>query len=108
MTPRDTAPASATLRWPMWSGCRPRAAWRWCSPTSTPSTAERGIGDATLRAAAGVLPADCSPLLYARVDLVPAANGTPGLLELELCEPSVFLAHAAASADRFAAAIARC
>jgi len=72
-----------------------------------PSVAEREVGDAGLRAAAAVLPAETTPLLYARVDLVPLADGNPGVLELELCEPSVFVAHAAGSADRLAAAIAR-
>lgn len=51
-----------------------------------------------------------SDLLYARVDLVPGADGAPTLLELELAEPSVFLtldgSEGAASAARFAAAIA--
>ena len=49
-------------------------------------------------------------LLYARVDLVPGADGSPTLLELELAEPSMFLtldgADGADSAARFAAAIA--
>jgi len=72
-----------------------------------PSVAEREVGDAGLRAAAAVLPAETAPLLYARVDLVPLADGSPGVLELELCEPSVFVAHAEGSAERFAAAIAR-
>src|ERR1044072_896794 len=35
-----------------------------------PSAAERAVGDAALRATAEVLPADLTPLLYARVDLV--------------------------------------
>ncbi|MGW1995171.1 ATP-grasp domain-containing protein [Embleya sp. NPDC001921] len=42
------------------------------------------------------------PLLYARVDLIPAADGTPTLLELELTEPSLFLAHAEGAAEHFA------
>ncbi|MFI1382237.1 RimK family alpha-L-glutamate ligase [Embleya sp. NPDC020886] len=45
------------------------------------------------------------PLLYARVDLIPAADGTPTLLELELTEPSLFLGHADGAAGRFADAI---
>ncbi|HPF28337.1 MAG TPA: hypothetical protein P5528_06235 [Steroidobacteraceae bacterium] len=45
--------------------------------------------------------------LYARVDLIAAADGTPQILELELTEPSLFFAHAPGSADRFAAAIRR-
>ncbi|HET9767438.1 MAG TPA: hypothetical protein VFS60_11365 [Thermoanaerobaculia bacterium] len=71
------------------------------------SSAERAVGDAALRGAAGVLPAEVLPLLYARVDLVPLADGSPGVLELELCEPSVFVAHAEGAAERFVAAIAQ-
>ena len=44
-------------------------------------------------------------LLYARVDLLRDAAGTPRLLELELTEPSFFLSHAPGSAERFAAAL---
>ena len=46
------------------------------------------------------------PLLYARVDLI-RGDDSPRLLELELTEPSVFLAHADGAAARFAAAILR-
>ena len=46
------------------------------------------------------------PLLYARVDLVPGADGAPVLLELEVTEPSLFLGRAAGAADRCAAAVA--
>ena len=45
------------------------------------------------------------PLLYARVDLIPDADGAPLLVELELAEPSLFLGTAPGSADRFADAI---
>jgi glutathione synthase/RimK-type ligase-like ATP-grasp enzyme len=45
-------------------------------------------------------------LLYARVDAVREADGTPAILELELAEPSLFLAHGDGAAERFAAAIA--
>lgn len=44
--------------------------------------------------------------LYARVDLIRAADGTPRLLELELTEPSLFFAHAPGSAARLARALA--
>ena len=47
-----------------------------------------------------------APLLYARVDLVPGPAGSPVLMELELTEPSLFLADAPVAAERFAAAIA--
>ncbi|HXT51946.1 MAG TPA: hypothetical protein VN811_12945, partial [Thermoanaerobaculia bacterium] len=70
-----------------------------------PSAAEREVGEATLRAATAALPANLSPWLYARVDLVPLADGSPAVLELELCEPSVFLAHAEGAAERLATAI---
>jgi hypothetical protein len=76
-----------------------------------PSEAERAVADRVLDAlpstGAGVARGD---LLYARVDLVPGADGSPVLLELELTEPSMFLtldgAQGAAAAGRFAAAIA--
>jgi hypothetical protein len=44
-------------------------------------------------------------LLYARIDLLPSPDG-PLLLEAELIEPSLFLAHADGAADRLAGAIA--
>lgn len=67
-----------------------------------PSDAERAAAEVALDA----LPFDRSDLLYARVDLLPAADGTPLLLEVELVEPSLFLRFADGAADRFAAAIA--
>jgi len=42
------------------------------------------------------------PLAYARVDLIHDATHAPRVLELELTEPSLFFAHAEASAPRFA------
>lgn len=39
---------------------------------------------------------------YARIDLIRDATGAPVVLELELTEPSLFLAHADGAADRFA------
>ena len=47
------------------------------------------------------------PLLYARVDTAPGADGEPLLLELEATEPFLFLNHVPPAADRFAAAVAR-
>jgi O-ureido-D-serine cyclo-ligase len=46
-----------------------------------------------------------SPLAYARVDLIRAADGSPCLLELELTEPSLFFQYAPGSAARFAATV---
>lgn len=43
--------------------------------------------------------------LYARVDLIRNDEGRPCLLELELCEPSLFLRHHPPAAPRFAASI---
>jgi glutathione synthase/RimK-type ligase-like ATP-grasp enzyme len=45
-------------------------------------------------------------LLYARVDLVKGLEGQPMILEVELTEPSLFLAYADGGADRFADCIA--
>jgi hypothetical protein len=65
----------------------------------TPTDAEHAVAQATLANAP-------EGLLYARVDVVPGPDGSPVLVELELTEPSVFLAYAPGAADRFAAAIA--
>ena len=60
-----------------------------------PAISERAVADAALAAS----PSD---LLYARVDLVPGPDGAPAVLELELAEPSYFIAVAPESAARFA------
>lgn len=44
-------------------------------------------------------------LLYARIDLVRGDDGAPVVLEVELTEPSLFLAHDPPAADRLAAAL---
>jgi hypothetical protein len=46
-----------------------------------------------------------SPLLYARIDLLPSAAG-PVLIEAELIEPCLFLDHSDGAADRLASAVA--
>jgi len=51
------------------------------------------------------IPRSSTPLLYARVDLIPGPDGTPMLLELELTEPSLFLRAAPSAAARLADAI---
>ncbi len=66
--------------------------------TRAPSVAERQVAEQALAAVAG------GPLLYARVDVVPGEEG-PVVLELELCEPSLYLAFGDGAADRLAAAI---
>lgn len=67
---------------------------------ATPTGAELAAARAALAAVPGG-----PDLLYARVDLVGGADGAPVLMELELVEPSLFLAHAPGAADRVAAAI---
>ena len=43
--------------------------------------------------------------LYGRVDLVRLDDGRPVVIEVELCEPSLYLAHCEDAAARFARAI---
>jgi glutathione synthase/RimK-type ligase-like ATP-grasp enzyme len=62
------------------------------------TTAEIDVARAALAAA----PIAAEQLAYARVDLVPAADGSPLVMELELTEPSLFLGQAPGSAERFA------
>ena len=69
----------------------------------TATAAQRAAGDAVLSAAEGRLG---RVPLYARVDLVPAEDGAPTLLELELTEPSLFLTTEPSAAGRVAAALA--
>ena len=71
------------------------------------SIAPRQASDAELALAARALAAiPGGAPLYARVDLLPTADG-PRLLELELTEPSLFFAHAPGSAARMAQALTR-
>jgi glutathione synthase/RimK-type ligase-like ATP-grasp enzyme len=51
------------------------------------------------------IPGGFDRLLYARVDLIPDEFGVPRLLELELCEPSLFLSHSDGAPERLAEAI---
>jgi hypothetical protein len=60
----------------------------------------------TARRVLAAVPGGPDRLLYARVDLIPGADGTPVLVELELTEPSLFLAYDAGAPERFAEAIA--
>ena len=68
---------------------------------AVPTAAEQALANEAL----AVLPFDAASLLYARVDLVPGADG-PLVLEVELTEPSLFLAYGDGAADRLAEAIA--
>ncbi len=72
---------------------------------SLPATEEeRGIAE---RAIAAVRRRLGGPLLYARVDLMPDAAGRPLVSELELIEPSLFLAQEPAALLRLVDAIER-
>ena len=64
-----------------------------------PAPAELAVGEAVIAAVP-------EGLLYARVDLIPDAEGKPLLIELELTEPSLFFEYGDSAAERFAAAIA--
>ncbi len=70
----------------------------------TPEADERALADSVIAALPQILDAPF-PLAYARVDLIRAADGTPCLLELELAEPSLFLATDADAGMRFAAVL---
>ncbi|MGH3680410.1 MAG: hypothetical protein ACRDT2_09200 [Natronosporangium sp.] len=67
-----------------------------------PSAAELSLARRVL----AEIPGGPDRLLYARVDLIPGADGRPQLVELELAEPSLFLGHEPGAAARLAAAIA--
>jgi glutathione synthase/RimK-type ligase-like ATP-grasp enzyme len=68
-----------------------------------PSAAEVDVARQVLDAL-GTLP-DGGSILYARIDLLPGPDGGPVVLEVELTEPSLFLAHLPEAADRLASAI---
>jgi hypothetical protein len=71
-----------------------------------PSAGELAVGERVLDALPDLKGWDRRSLLYARVDVVPGADGAPTLLELELTEPSMFLIYDDQAADRFGDAIA--
>jgi glutathione synthase/RimK-type ligase-like ATP-grasp enzyme len=64
----------------------------------TPDDAELQLADRILDA----LPWPRSELLYARVDLIPGADGRPRLVELELTEPSLYFSFGEGAARRLA------
>jgi glutathione synthase/RimK-type ligase-like ATP-grasp enzyme len=72
-----------------------------------PTEEERAVAEAVLDAVSAVWAGtDRCDLLYARVDLVPGADG-PVLMELELVEPSLFLDTSERAPSLAAAAISR-
>jgi hypothetical protein len=66
--------------------------------TREPSPDEHAAADEVLTS----LPWPRESLLYARVDLIPDADGKPRLVELELTEPSLFLSYSPGAPDRLA------
>lgn len=66
-----------------------------------PTADELAVG----RAAVAAVERRFGRVPYARVDLLADTAGAPILLELELVEPSLFLAHGDGAADRFAGAV---
>ncbi|WP_328923961.1 hypothetical protein OG429_04490 [Streptomyces sp. NBC_00190] len=69
-----------------------------------PDAVERAVAAAALATVA--VPAG-GPLLYARVDLALAGDGSPVVMELELIEPNLFLTEAEGGVERFVEAVAR-
>jgi hypothetical protein len=60
----------------------------------------------TAREVLGIAEEILGPTTYARVDLVPLADGTPAVLELELVDPSLYLEIEPTAPDRFARVVA--
>jgi glutathione synthase/RimK-type ligase-like ATP-grasp enzyme len=69
------------------------------------SPAERELADRVIAELGVVFPETTTPLLYARVDLIPDDEGNPLVLEVELIEPSLFFEYAPGSLDRFVDAL---
>ena len=67
-----------------------------------PAPEERALGDRVVAA----VEKHWGRLLYVRVDLIRDPEGAPTVIEVELTEPSLFLAHGAEAPERFAQAIA--
>ncbi len=71
-----------------------------------PSDAQHAIAAQALAATDEILGRSAG-LMYARVDLVTAADGSPLVIELELTEPSLFLPWSNGGAERLVDAIAK-
>jgi hypothetical protein len=68
-----------------------------------PSPSELAVGEQVMAACTSILG---RVPVYARVDVIPDGSGEPILLELELTEPSFFLAHSRTGATSAAACLA--
>ncbi|ROS77030.1 hypothetical protein EDF32_1020 [Cellulomonas sp. PhB143] len=73
--------------------------------TFEPDAAQEDVARRALDVVGSAVP-DAGTLLYARVDLVLGEDGEPTVIELELTEPSLFMASVPGAVERFAAAIA--
>lgn len=69
----------------------------------TPASGHRELAEATMGAIGGRF----GPTTYARVDVIDGVQGQPLVLEVELVEPSLFLASAPGATGRFVEAVAR-
>ena len=69
-----------------------------------PEPAQLDVAEAALASSASRT-GSTAPPVYARVDVVRGPQGQPLLLELELTEPSLFIAQCLPAADRFAAVV---
>jgi glutathione synthase/RimK-type ligase-like ATP-grasp enzyme len=69
------------------------------------STAERVLGESALRAALSMADDSLDSLLYARVDVARDTEGEWRVMELELIEPSLFLAQHPPALQRLIAAL---
>ncbi len=72
----------------------------------SPGADERALADQVVAALPALFGLD-DPLLYARIDLIRASDGSPRLLELELTEPSLFFNYAEGSAAGLAEVLRR-
>jgi hypothetical protein len=69
-----------------------------------PTPAQRATAQAVFDAVADLVPGIAAPL-YARIDLIDDADGSPVVLELELTEPSLFLPQAPEAATTLVRAV---
>jgi hypothetical protein len=69
-----------------------------------PTPAQRATAQSVFDAVGDLVPGSAVPL-YARIDLVDDADGTPVVLELELTEPSLFLPQAPDAATNLVRAV---
>jgi hypothetical protein len=103
--PEGLAFSHAIRKGPLLTGPDLGGDWLYKEETIERRTASAAELDTARRVLAAV-PGGPNRLLYARVDLIPGADGAPLLVELELTEPSLFLSHDDAAPERFAEAIA--